>query len=41
MCVTSGMASRKSGDSLRLPGAETNGAMTLQLRSQKATILSL
>jgi hypothetical protein len=40
MRVTSGKASRKSGDSLRLPGAETNGAMTLQLRSQKATILS-
>ena len=37
---TSGKASRKSGDSLRLPGAETNGAITLQLRSQKATILS-
>ena len=29
-----------SGDSFRLPGVETNGAMTLQLRSQKATTLS-
>jgi hypothetical protein len=37
---TSGRASRKSVDSLRLPGAETNGAITLQFRSQKATILS-
>jgi hypothetical protein len=25
---------------LQLPGAETNGAMMLQLRSQKATTLS-
>ena len=31
MRVTSGRASRNSGDSLRLPGAETNGAITLQL----------
>jgi len=37
---TSGRASRKSGDSLRLPGAETNGAITLQFRSQKATIFA-
>ena len=37
---TSGRASCNSGDLLRLPGAETNGAITLQFRSQKATILS-
>src|SRR5580700_2257211 len=35
--VTSGKASRRRGDSLRLPGAEMNGAITLQFRSQKAT----
>jgi len=29
MHVTSGKAFRKSGDSLRLPGAETNGEITL------------
>ena len=40
MRMTCGKASRNSGDSLRLPGAETNGAITLQLRSQKATTLS-
>ena len=40
MRVTCGKASRNSGDSLRLPGAETNGAITLQCRSQKATTLS-
>jgi hypothetical protein len=32
-------ASRNSGDSLRLPGADTNGAITLQLRSHRATTL--
>jgi hypothetical protein len=32
--------SRSSGDSLRLPGAETNRAITLQRRSQMATTLS-
>ncbi len=40
MRVTCGNASRNSGDSLRLPGAETNGAITLQCRLQKATTLS-
>src|SRR5664279_4306181 len=40
MRVTCGSASRNRGDSLRLPGAATNGAITLQLRSQKATTLS-
>ena len=38
--VTSGKASRRRGNSLRLPGAEMNGAITLQFRSQKATTLS-
>lgn len=38
--VSCGKASRSSGDSFRLPGAETNGAITLQLRSQNATTLS-
>ena len=33
-------ASRNSGDSFRLPAADTNGAITLQFRSQKATTLS-
>jgi hypothetical protein len=37
MRMTSGRAWRNSGDSLRLPGADTNGAITVQLRSQKAT----
>src|SRR6202049_1829755 len=40
MRLNFGRASRSSGDSLRLPGAETNGAITLQFRSQKATTLS-
>jgi hypothetical protein len=40
MRITSGSASLSSGDSLRLPGAATNGAITLQWRSQKATTLS-
>ena len=40
MRLNPGSASRSSGDSLRLPGAETNGAITLQRRSQKATTLS-
>src|SRR6202521_1352415 len=40
MRITSGRASLSSGDSLRLPGAATNGAITLQWRSQKATTLS-
>src|ERR1700676_1499212 len=39
MSVSLGSASRNSGDSLRLPGAVTNGAMMLQSRSQKATTL--
>ena len=30
----------RSGASLRLPGATTNGAITLHRRSQKATTLS-
>jgi hypothetical protein len=38
--ITSGRASRNSGDSLRLPGTERNGAITLQWPSQKATTLS-
>jgi hypothetical protein len=38
--VTNGRASRNSGDSLRLQGAETNGAITWQFRPQKATTLS-
>ena len=37
--ITCGSASRSSGDSLRLP-CDTNGAVTLQSRSQKATTLS-
>jgi hypothetical protein len=40
MWLSLGSASRSSGDSLRLPGAETNGATKLQRRSQKATTLS-
>ena len=40
MRMTSGRAVLSSGDSLRLPGAATNGAITLQRRSQKATTLS-
>src|ERR1700682_5347443 len=40
MRLNFGRASPSSGDSLRLPRAETNGAITLQLRSQKATTLS-
>jgi hypothetical protein len=39
IAVSPGSALRSSGDSLRLPGAVTNGAMTLQSRSQKATTL--
>jgi hypothetical protein len=35
-----GKASHNSGDSLQLPGTRTNGAMTLQWRSQKGTTLS-
>ena len=38
--ITFGKAARRSGDSLWLPGAATNGATTLQFRSQKATTLS-
>jgi DNA-binding transcriptional LysR family regulator len=37
MSVSLGSALRNSGDPFRLPGAVTNGAMTLQSRSQKAT----
>jgi hypothetical protein len=40
MHVSRGSASRNSGDSFRLPGALTDGAITLQRRSQKATTLS-
>jgi len=40
MLVNCGSAWRNMGDSLRLPGAATNGAITLQLRSQKGTTLS-
>jgi hypothetical protein len=40
MRITSGRASLSSGASLRLPGATTNGAITLHRRSQKATTLS-
>jgi hypothetical protein len=40
MHITSGRASRRIGDSLRLPGADTNGAITLHCRSQRATTLS-
>jgi hypothetical protein len=35
-----GDAPRSGGDSLQLPGVGTNGAITLQLRPQNATILS-
>jgi hypothetical protein len=37
---TTGNASRRSGDSLQFPGADMNGAITLQVRSQNATTLS-
>jgi hypothetical protein len=37
--VSLGSAWHSRGDSLRLPGAVTNGAMMLQSRSQKATTL--
>jgi hypothetical protein len=40
MRITSGRASLRSGTSLRLPGATTNGAITLHRRLQKATTLS-
>lgn len=40
MLVNFASASRNMGDSLRLPGAAMNGAITLQLRSQKGTTLS-
>src|ERR1700733_7788771 len=40
MRITSGSACLSSGDSLRFPGATTNGAITLHRRSQKATTLS-
>ncbi len=39
--VTSGNASRRSGDSFWLPGADSNGAIKhYEFRSQKATTLS-
>jgi hypothetical protein len=37
MRVTTSIASRNSGNSLRLLGAVTNGAITLRWRPQKAT----
>jgi hypothetical protein len=40
MRITSAGASLRSGTSLRLPGATTNGAITLHRRSPKATTLS-